>query len=68
MTPLAALVLDWAVTALWPLIGAFGMALIRQNQAIWRSRAAKSGDPAFWGMGRGLAVADCRNKKGGRIV
>jgi drug/metabolite transporter (DMT)-like permease len=25
MTPLAALVLDWAVTALWPLIGAFGM-------------------------------------------
>jgi len=26
MTPLAALVLDWAVTALWPLIGAYGMA------------------------------------------
>jgi len=26
MTPLAALVLDWAITALWPLIGAFGMA------------------------------------------
>ena len=25
MTPLTALVLDWAVTALWPLIGAFGM-------------------------------------------
>jgi drug/metabolite transporter (DMT)-like permease len=25
MTPLAALVLDWVVTALWPLIGAFGM-------------------------------------------
>ena len=26
MTPIAALVLDWAITALWPLIGAFGMA------------------------------------------
>ena len=25
MTPLAALVLDWAITALWPLIGAIGM-------------------------------------------
>jgi drug/metabolite transporter (DMT)-like permease len=25
MSPLAALILDWAVTALWPLIGAFGM-------------------------------------------
>ncbi len=25
MSPLAALVLDWAITALWPLIGAFGM-------------------------------------------
>ncbi|MDD5304188.1 MAG: hypothetical protein PHS14_13900, partial [Elusimicrobia bacterium] len=25
MTPIAALVLDWAITALWPLIGAFGM-------------------------------------------
>lgn len=25
MTPLAALVVDWAITALWPLIGAFGM-------------------------------------------
>ncbi len=25
MTPLAALVLDWIITALWPLIGAFGM-------------------------------------------
>lgn len=26
MSPLAALVVDWAVTALWPLIGAYGMA------------------------------------------
>ena len=26
MSPIAALVLDWAITALWPLIGAFGMA------------------------------------------
>lgn len=26
MTPLVALVIDWAVTALWPLIGAYGMA------------------------------------------
>lgn len=26
MSPLAALVLDWAITALWPLIGAYGMA------------------------------------------
>jgi drug/metabolite transporter (DMT)-like permease len=26
MTPIAALVIDWAITALWPLIGAFGMA------------------------------------------
>ena len=26
MSPLVALVLDWAVTALWPLIGAYGMA------------------------------------------
>lgn len=25
MSPLAALVIDWAVTALWPLIGAYGM-------------------------------------------
>lgn len=25
MSPLAALVLDWAITALWPLIGAYGM-------------------------------------------
>ena len=25
MTPLAALIVDWAITALWPLIGAFGM-------------------------------------------
>lgn len=33
-----------------------------------RSRSAKSGDPAFLGMGRGPAVADCRNKRGGLIV
>ena len=26
MSPIAALVLDWAITALWPLIGSFGMA------------------------------------------
>jgi len=26
MSPIAALVVDWAITALWPLIGAFGMA------------------------------------------
>lgn len=26
MSPIAALVLDWAITALWPLIGAYGMA------------------------------------------
>lgn len=26
MSPIAALVLDWVITALWPLIGAFGMA------------------------------------------
>ncbi|UPT74730.1 MAG: EamA family transporter [Elusimicrobiota bacterium] len=26
MSPLAALVVDWAITALWPLIGAYGMA------------------------------------------
>jgi drug/metabolite transporter (DMT)-like permease len=26
MTPIAALVLDWGITALWPLIGAYGMA------------------------------------------
>lgn len=26
MSPLAALVIDWAITALWPLIGAFGLA------------------------------------------
>lgn len=25
MTPLAALIVDWVITALWPLIGAFGM-------------------------------------------
>jgi drug/metabolite transporter (DMT)-like permease len=25
VTPIAALILDWAITALWPLIGAFGM-------------------------------------------
>ena len=25
MSPIVALVIDWAVTALWPLIGAFGM-------------------------------------------
>ncbi len=25
MTPIAALILDWAITALWPLIGAYGM-------------------------------------------
>lgn len=25
MTPLVALIIDWAITALWPLIGAFGM-------------------------------------------
>jgi drug/metabolite transporter (DMT)-like permease len=25
MSPLAALILDWAITALWPLIGAYGM-------------------------------------------
>ena len=26
MSPIAALVLDWAITALWPILGAFGMA------------------------------------------